>query len=109
MWLFEDELPEGRFCHTCLQYMPWDCFHMHRDGFHINDRDNRCKTCVNDDLSIRRRLKRENPVPADGRCMTCRNKTKLVLDHDHDDLTFKGYVCQKCNLRGRTSWRIYSK
>lgn len=34
----------------------------------------------------------------DGRCLSCNNKSKLFVDHDHRSGDFRGLICRRCNL-----------
>jgi hypothetical protein len=34
---------------------------------------------------------------ADGKCMICRRKRPLVLDHNHKTDEWRGLICRKCN------------
>ena len=63
-------------------------------------RKNTCKHCSNALATIRRRLRRHNPPPSSaGDCPACgRHTTKWVLDHDHTNNRFRGYICDSCNV-----------
>ena len=62
-------------------------------------RKNTCKCCSNKQATVRRRLRRQHPVPIPGDCPACgRHTTKWVLDHDHKTDKFRGYICDSCNV-----------
>ena len=62
-------------------------------------RKNTCKCCSNKQATVRRRLKRQHPIPSDGECPSCgRYTTQWVLDHDHKTDRFRGYICNACNV-----------
>ena len=62
-------------------------------------RRNTCKSCESEMASLRKRLKRTHPKPAPGPCPVCGKHTvKWVLDHSHTSNTFRGYICNDCNL-----------
>lgn len=59
--------------------------------------DTRCRACINHHKRIQRKLKKEAP-PRPGLCEICgKVPHKWVLDHDHKDDTFRGFLCDGCN------------
>ena len=59
-----------------------------------------CKECKRQDNNVRYNLKRNTPLPVDGKCHICKkipNKT-LNLDHDHIKKTARGWICFHCNI-----------
>lgn len=69
--------------------------------FSTNDagRKNTCKSCNNELSSLRRNLRSQNPPPLPGNCPICNNyTTSWILDHCHFSNTFRGYICNSCNL-----------
>lgn len=68
--------------------------------------DNRCRSCINKNSTIIRKLKKEAPQ-APERCECCGKIPKidaktgkiqsLRLDHDHDTEKFRGWICDRCN------------
>ena len=56
--------------------------------------------CIRDQNQIRNRLKKLHPRPeGPGICPICKEETtKWVLDHCHQTNTFRGYICDHCNL-----------
>lgn len=67
---------------------------------HIHYKDNldsRCKKCVKKHTKVRNNLHKEAP-PKPQVCECChKNTIKWVLDHDHNDDSFRGWLCDKCN------------
>ena len=72
-----------------------------------------CKDCVNDKVRLRKKLEKDNPRPTDSayRCPICSSteaelKTQdrwadrsiWCLDHDHEKLSFRGWICNNCNV-----------
>jgi hypothetical protein len=58
-------------------------------------------------LDRRRRLRRYGLTQADvdsmmsaqgGRCLLCRRKVELVIDHDHSTGRVRGLICGQCNV-----------
>lgn len=55
--------------------------------------------CSNSLASIRKELKKQNPQPPPGNCPICNNYTEnWILDHCHFNNSFRGYICNNCNL-----------
>jgi hypothetical protein len=62
-------------------------------------RKNTCKSCSRRLSKIRSKLKKENPAPPSGRCPICNTYTESwILDHCHFNDSFRGYICNSCNL-----------
>jgi len=62
-------------------------------------RKNTCKQCSNELAQVRAKLRKQNPPPPAGECPSCgRHTESWVLDHCHTDDTFRGYICNSCNL-----------
>jgi protein-arginine kinase activator protein McsA len=62
-------------------------------------RKNTCKECSYKLNKLRQKLKQENPEPSPGSCPICNNHTEAwILDHCHFTDSFRGYVCNSCNL-----------
>ena len=36
------------------------------------------------------------PVPP-SRCEICKRETQLCIDHNHSKMSFRGYICRRCN------------
>ena len=83
-------------CKSCKVNLPLDAF-IKADGPNRSTR-NRCKECCKLHAKVRTTLKAQNPVPEAGNCPICDSYTeKWVLDHCHETLTFRGYICRDCN------------
>lgn len=62
-------------------------------------RKNTCKKCSKELAKLRKKLKKQNPPPEKGKCPICKCiTTNWVLDHCHFDSSFRGYICNDCNL-----------
>lgn len=59
--------------------------------------DSRCKHCIKKHSKIRNKLHKEAPPKPDV-CECCgKVPYKWCLDHDHDDDSFRGWLCEPCN------------
>lgn len=67
---------------------------------HIHYKDNldsRCKECIKEHAKIRNELRKFAPNKPEV-CECCHKATdKWVLDHNHSNNTFRGWLCDKCN------------
>jgi hypothetical protein len=62
-------------------------------------RKNTCKVCSQKLSNVRRKLRMENPPPVEGNCPICKQyTTDWILDHCHFKDSFRGYICNSCNL-----------
>lgn len=62
-------------------------------------RKNTCKECSKKLAVIRKDLKSKNPPPPPDFCPICNLYTEnWILDHCHYNHTFRGYICNSCNL-----------
>ena len=72
-----------------------------------------CKECARDKTNVRKQLEKQNPRPSSKEycCPICnKNETELknngrwsdrnvwCLDHDHNTLAFRGWICNNCNI-----------
>ena len=55
-----------------------------------------CKKCHSKRQLIRLKLHEKNPIRRI-KCDICKTESKTVLDHDHDTLKFRGWLCSRCN------------
>ena len=72
---------------------------------HIGHKDNldtRCRQCIKEHSKLRRDLKKTCKVPEPEFCECCgsspKKTKKLHFDHDHQDKTFRGWLCNDCNV-----------
>jgi len=67
---------------------------------HIHYKDNldsRCKECIKEHTKIRNELRKVAPDKPEV-CDCCKTVPyKWVLDHDHSNNSFRGWLCDKCN------------
>jgi len=78
-------------------------------GRNADKRDNRCRQCVTHNKRVTDNLKANAPDKPEV-CECCRKvpkpkvnawgkcKSDFVLDHCHDTETFRGWLCDHCNL-----------
>jgi hypothetical protein len=63
--------------------------------------DTRCRKCLRTQAKVRTKLHKQAP-PKPDKCECCLLpvilKKKWRLDHDHNDHTFRGWVCENCNF-----------
>jgi hypothetical protein len=72
-----------------------------------------CKECARDKTNVRKQLEKQNPRPSSKEycCPICdKNEDQLkendrwndrsvwCLDHDHNTLQFRGWICNNCNI-----------
>ena len=107
--LFEKEpldIVEGYMCIKCDVFQPPDQFNHMLAG----EVKRTCKSCQRGHTKVIKELKKQHPYPGDDhRCDSCGKDLKelgkygqkrlqtWVLDHCHETLTFRGWVCHKCN------------
>jgi len=59
--------------------------------------DTRCKKCVKKQSKVRVKLHKKAP-PKPKVCECCKQiPIKWVLDHDHSNDSFRGWICDRCN------------
>jgi hypothetical protein len=84
----------SRKCRICQQLKSLKDF---RENGRKIAKENRCKSCINSENKIRADLKKIAP-PKPNKCECCNRITsKLCLDHCHDTLQFRGWICHQCN------------
>lgn len=83
-----------RCCHIERQIEEFPFFSTNKAG-----RKNTCIYCARHLSNIRKKLKTQNPAPPPGPCPICHQHTEVwILDHCHFTDTFRGYICNSCNL-----------
>jgi hypothetical protein len=59
--------------------------------------DTRCKNCIKKQNKVRDKLHKEAPLKPEV-CECCgKVPYKWVLDHDHSNDKFRGWLCSRCN------------
>ena len=104
-----------KYCNTCKKDLPVEKFGLwwskrgeHADAAGIK-RNGSCKDCINKTTKLIKQLKLEAP-PKPEVCDCCgitieelkrrgdnREYGGFQLDHDHDTLKFRGWICHNCN------------
>lgn len=65
---------------------------------HKDNLDSRCRKCVKEHTKIRNKLRKKAPIKPDNcECCFC-SPDKWHLDHDHVYHTFRGWLCETCNI-----------
>lgn len=84
----------GRLCRICNTLKPISEFRENGRKFAV---ENRCKDCISAAAWLRREIKKSAPAKPDN-CECCGKKeSKLCIDHCHDTLEFRGWICEPCN------------
>lgn len=84
-------------CRVCGKVKALSSFPKH--SHHKTGVDTRCRTCIRKQTRLREELKDKYWHLKKDVCDCCgkeSNKT-LVLDHDHNTLAFRGWICDPCN------------
>lgn len=92
--------PDGRECLWCKEKKKAEAFSKHNHS--IDGYDTRCKLCVRTAGKLTKQLRLENAHLKTDTCDCCGKLPKgnrgLVLDHCHDTIKFRGWLCEMCNL-----------
>lgn len=84
-----------KICSYCGKRKNKKSFSKH--SMYKDNLDTRCKKCVKQHCKIRTKLHKKAP-PKPEACECCKKiPIKWVLDHDHSNDTFRGWICDKCN------------
>lgn len=85
----------GKKCIYCKKNKETSEFPKH--SLYKDRLDTRCKSCIKEHTVIRRELKKKAP-PKPELCECCgKIPLKWVLDHNHKNNTFRGWICDRCN------------
>ena len=86
----------GQTCTKCGKFKPLSEFPK-RDGPTRKPR-RVCNDCRKKHDKAIRDLKKAHPKPEPGPCPICGAHTEVwVLDHNHETMAFRGYICKHCN------------
>lgn len=88
---------EKKVCRICSKEKHIDLFPKH--SHHKSGIDSRCKSCIKKQTKLRDELKEKYAYLKTDFCDCCGNthEKSLVLDHDHNTLKFRGWICDCCN------------
>ena len=104
-WLFEEDFSQwGRFCRECGYYQMWENFYNNRGG--RNGKHSICKECLYMNKEFCRRYRIHHIVPQE--CEGCGRKGQIEVDHDHDTMQFRAWLCRTCNRNNRRWDRVHA-
>jgi hypothetical protein len=84
-----------KICSYCEKRKNLKSFPKH--SMYKDNLDSRCRSCVKKQTKVRGKLHKKAP-PRPELCECCKKvPIKWVLDHDHSDDSFRGWVCDRCN------------
>lgn len=90
-----EETQMRKICSYCGKRKNKGSFPKH--SMYKDNLDTRCKKCVKKHSRVRNQLHKEAP-PRPELCECCKKvPIKWVLDHDHGDDSFRGWICDRCN------------
>ena len=86
-------------CVYCQEIKPLSAYPKHRG--HKDRLDTRCRDCIREQSRLRRQILKTAP-PKPEICDLCGKKPahnkKIVIDHCHETNTFRGWLCDPCNV-----------
>jgi hypothetical protein len=85
-------------CRLCNKELPESFFYIRKDR--SNYRIKSCKDCAKKEAKILKQMHEAAP-PRTDHCQCCgkqKRPEELYLDHCHDTLVFRGWLCNGCNL-----------
>jgi hypothetical protein len=81
-------------CRLCKNELPLTSFNKNRSK--VDGLRHYCRECEKSHSKLLNNLKKKHPNPK--KCQCCgRTDRRMVLDHDHNTLCFRGWLCIKCN------------
>lgn len=84
-----------KICSYCCKRKNKGSFPKH--SMYKDNLDTRCKKCIKKQTKVRGKLHKKAP-PRPLFCECCKQiPIKWVLDHDHTDNSFRGWICDRCN------------
>ena len=98
----------NKVCNKCKKELPIEHFSKHSGSNYLRPE---CKSCNNLLSKIRSSLRKQHETPPENyQCPICNRseheissgggnkKSKWVLDHDHQNNNFRGWLCHTCNM-----------
>ena len=86
-----------KVCRECNLEKPEEAFYVQ---YHKKDgsptRGGVCSNCKQEQSSLRKELRTSAGTPPK-ECQCCGSEATLFVDHCHDTLDFRGWLCHKCN------------
>ena len=94
---------ENKVCTKCGEEKSIDDFYTktytQKNGTIFSGHDHRCKTCHYDDRHLRIRLNKGFENLKTDYCECCGDtNVEIMLDHNHSNGNFRGFVCKSCNV-----------
>jgi hypothetical protein len=88
-----------RECNKCGELKDLEDFHVpYYKKNNEKGRSHTCKACIRKQTQETAALRKIHPLPEDSCCQLCGEFSEhLHLDHNHEDGSFRGYLCANCN------------